>query len=113
MPLKSTSGIIINSIGAMKGATYMETEDESVILSLYEKTEQEMSSSKEYKEQISKFNILRDQFNKEITSEQQAELNILLQIKTDMESTTARDFFVEGFKVAIKLMTEVFHKEDK
>ena len=91
----------------------MDTEQESVILALYEKTEQEMSCSKEYKEQISKFNILRDQFNKEITSEQQTELNILLQIKTDMESTTARDFFVEGFKVATRLMTEVFHKEDK
>ena len=71
-----------------------------------------MSSSKEYKEQISKFNILRDQFNKEITSEQQAELNILLQIKTDMEITTARDFFVEGFKVATKLMAEVLYKKE-
>ena len=42
-----------------KGAKYMDTEQESIILALYEKTEQEMSSSKEYKEQISKFNILR------------------------------------------------------
>ncbi len=90
----------------------MDTEQESIILALYEKTEQEMSSSKEYKEQISKFNILRDQFNKEITSEQQAELNILLQIKTDMEITTARDFFVEGFKVATKLMAEVLYKKE-
>lgn len=95
-----------------KGAKYMDTEQESIILALYEKTEQEMSSSKEYKEQISKFNILRDQFNKEITSEQQAELNILLQIKTDMEITTARDFFVEGFKVATKLMAEVLYKKE-
>ena len=47
----------------MKGATYMDIEQESVILKLYEQTEQEMSSSTEYKEQISKFNILRDQFN--------------------------------------------------
>lgn len=75
-------------------------------------TEQEISSSKEYKEQISKFNILRDQFNKEITSEQQAELDILLQIKTDMESTTARDFFVEGFKVATRLMAEALYKKE-
>lgn len=30
-----------------------------------------------------------------------------------MESTTARDFFVEGFKVATRLMAEVFHKEYK
>lgn len=90
----------------------MDTEQESVILALYEKTEQEMSSSTEYKEQISKFNIIRDQFDKEITSEQQAELNILLQIKTDIESTTARDFFVEGFKVATRLMVEALYGKE-
>lgn len=90
----------------------MDIEQESVILMLYEKVEQEMSSSNEYEEQISKFNILRDQFNKEITPEQQAELTILLQVKTDMESTTAKDFFIEGFKLATRLMTEVFYKED-
>ena len=90
----------------------MGIEQESVILALYEKVEQEMSSSKEYKEQISKFNILRDQFNKEITPEQQSELTTLLQIKTDMESTTARDFFIEGFKIATRLMTEALYKED-
>lgn len=91
----------------------MDIEQESVILALYEKTEQEMSSSKEYKEQISKFNILRDQFNKGITPSQQEELTTLLQIKTDMESTTARDFFVEGFRVATRLMAEALYKEDE
>lgn len=95
-----------------KGIKYMDTEQENVILALYEKTEQEMSCSKEYKEQISKFNILRDQFNKEITSKQQAELDILLQIKTDMESTSTRDYFVEGFKVATRLMAEALYKKE-
>ncbi len=91
----------------------MDKEQESVILALYEKVEQEMSSSKAYKEQISKFNILRDQFNREITSEQQEELTTLLQIKTDMESSTARDFFIEGFKIATRLMAEALYNNEE
>ena len=91
----------------------MNIEHESVILALYEKTEQEMSNSKEYTELLSKFNVYRDQFNKKILPSEQEELTELLQFKTDMESITAKDFFVEGFKVATRLMTEVFHKDDK
>ncbi len=91
----------------------MDIEQESVILKLYEQSEQEMSNSKEYTELLSKFNVCRDDLDDRLAPSQMEDLITLLQIKNDMESITARDYYIEGFKVATRLMTEVFHKEDK
>lgn len=91
----------------------MEIEKESIILKLYEQTEQEMPNSKDYAELLSKFNVFRDELDNRLAPSQMEDLITLLQIKNNMESITARNFYVEGFKVATRLMTEVFHKEDK
>ncbi len=84
----------------------MDTEQESVILKLYEQTENEMSNSKDYAELLHKYNILKEKFYKGILPREQEELTEILQYKTDMESTAMRDYFVEGFKVATRLMAE-------
>lgn len=89
----------------------MGIENDSVILKLYEQVERENSSSTEYNEVLSKFNILRDKLDDEIAPSQMEELITLLQLRNEMESKTAKYFFVEGFKLASKLMKEIFYNE--
>lgn len=91
----------------------MDIEQESVILKLYEQSEQEMSNSKDYAELLSKYNTYKVKFRAEITENQSQGLEKLLQFKTDMESITARDYYIEGFKVATRLMAEAFSKKEK
>ena len=90
----------------------MDTEQESIILKLYEQTENEMSNSNDYAELLYKYNILKEKFNKGILPKEQEELTELLQYKTDMESIATRDYFVEGFKVATRLMVEAIYKKE-
>lgn len=94
-----------------KGAKYMDTEQESIILKLYEQTENEISNSKDYAELLHKYNILNEKFHKGILPKEQEELTELLQYKTDMESIATRDYFIEGFNVATKLMIEAIYKK--
>ncbi len=90
----------------------MDTEQESIILKLYEQTENEMSNSKDYTELLHKYNSYSEKFRKEITYTQAEELENLMQIKTDMESIATRDYFIEGFKVATRLMAEALYKKE-
>ena len=90
-------------------------EQESVIMELYEKVEQEKDNSSEYTLILKEFNELREQFDSNINEEQQKELQTLLYLYGEMCTIECKEYFKEGFSKGVKLMTEVLckEKEDK
>lgn len=86
-------------------------EQESVILELYNKVEQEKNNSSEYALILQEFNELRRQFDSQISEEQQKELRTLLFLMKELSTIENKEYFAKGFSKGVKLMTEVFHKE--
>lgn len=87
-------------------------EQESIILELYDKIEQEKVNSNEYDLIQKEFNELRENFDNKIIEEQQKELKTLFYLMNEMTEIKTKEYFIEGFSKGIKLMTEVFYKED-
>ncbi len=88
-------------------------DNESDIITVYEKLQQTKSISPEYRQVIHEFNIRRAEFDKTLTDEQKQELIDLLQLKTDLNSIDSRENFVEGYKRGARLMIEIFDKPDE
>ena len=86
-------------------------EQESVIMELYEKVEQEKDNSSEYSLILEEFNVVREKFDNNISEELQKELQTLLYLYGEMSTIEFKEYFREGFSKGVKLMTEVFCKE--
>ena len=94
----------------MKGVSIMPKE--SIIEELYNRMVQEEEPSTEYKKEKSRNTQLRDELEMTLTDKQKEQLNILIESRTVMEDIDCKEYFSKGFKIAIKIMTEVFYKED-
>ena len=89
-------------------------EQDSALLKLYDKIEQDRETSTEYNKLRRKSIEYRDIIEKYLTEEQQQELDILMTLKNDMAYQESKEYFIIGFTLATKLMTEVFYnKEDQ
>lgn len=71
------------------------------------RVQQNKSISPEYKSILQEFNILREEFDKKLSEQQQQELITLLQQMKDMCSIETKEYFIEGFKRGARLMIEV------
>ena len=88
-------------------------DQESIIMELYDKVEQEKDNSNEYTLILKKFNVLREKFDCNITEEQQKELQTLFYLMDKMSIIEFKEYFNFGFTKGIKIMTEVFCNEKK
>ena len=89
-------------------------EQDSALLKLYDKKQQDRETSTEYNKLRRKSIEYRDIIEKYLTEEQQQELDILMTLKNDMAYQESKEYFIIGFTLATKLMTEVFYnKEDQ
>ena len=86
--------------------------NESIIEEIYRRVVQEEEPSTEYKKEKSKNTQLRDELEMTLTDKQKEQLNILIESRLVMEDIECKDYFNKGFKIAVKIMTEVFYKED-
>lgn len=86
--------------------------NESIIEELYRKMVQEEEPSTEYKKEKNRNTQLREQLEMTLTDKQKEQLNILIESRILMEDIECKDYFSKGFKIAVKIMTEVFYKED-
>ena len=86
-------------------------EQESVIMELYDKVEQEKDNSNEYNLILEEFNVLREKFDSNISEEQQKELKTLFYLLDQMSIIEFKEYFRAGISKGIKIMAEVFCKE--
>lgn len=86
--------------------------NESIIEEIYRRVVQEEEPSTEYKKEKSKNTQLRDELEMTLTDKQKEQLNILIESRIVMEDIDCKDYFSKGFKIAVKIMTEVFYKQD-
>lgn len=88
-------------------------EQPSALLELYERIEQDKSTNAEYNRIRRKSIELRDIINKRLEQDQREQLDQLMTYKNDMANEECKDYFIEGFSLATRLMIEVFYKEDQ
>lgn len=83
------------------------------ILELFNNINAEKQNSSEYDTLLKEFNILREKFDKQLCNNPKEDLQRLIDLTKDMTLIEKQEFFIEGFSLATKLMTEVFYKEPK
>lgn len=86
-------------------------EKESAILEIYKHVQAEKETSEEYEIQRRKSIKLRDELENDLDPYQKEMLNNLIEQRTLAEEVEVREYFFEGFKIATRLMTEVFGKD--
>lgn len=87
-------------------------EQESAILEIYKSIQRDKETSPEYNRLRRKAIEFRDEFENDLDPEQRKALNELIEQRTVMEEVECREYFIEGFVVATKIMTEVFYKDE-
>ncbi len=88
-------------------------EQESAILEIYKSIQQNKGTSSEYDKLRKEAIELRNEFENDLNKEQKEQLDTLLEHRTLMEEVECREFFIEAFIIATKIMTEVFYNKDK
>lgn len=86
--------------------------NESIIEEIYRRVVQEEEPSTEYKKEKSRNTQLRNELESTLTDKQKEQLNILIESRIVMEDIDCKEYFSKGFKIAVKIMTEVFYKQD-
>ena len=84
---------------------------ESTILEMFDQVEMEKTTSKEYKKLLHRYCDLREKFETKLNEEEKKELDEFITIFEDMGTMEMREFFIDGFTKAVKIMTEVFYKQ--
>lgn len=84
---------------------------ESTILEMFDQVEMEKTTSKEYKKLLHRYCDLRETFETKLNEEEKKELDEFITIFEDMGTMEMREFFIDGFTIAVKIMTEVFYKQ--
>lgn len=87
-------------------------QQESAILELYEKFEQERKNSPEFSKLLRTFSQNRQEFEKTLDTKQRNNLQKLIEIMYDLRTQEGKEFFRDGFSMATRLITEALHKED-
>ena len=87
-------------------------EQSSALLDLYERIEQDKPTNAEYNRIRRKSIELRDIIDKRLEQDQREQLDQLMTYKNDMANEECKDYFIEGFSLAIRLITEAFYKEE-
>ena len=89
-------------------------EQQDALIELFEKIEQDKGTNREYKRLHRKSIELREIIDKRLQDDQKEELNTLMTLKNDMASEECKNYFIEGFSLATRLMIALFyHKEDE
>jgi len=60
---------------------------------------------------LDEFCDIREEFDKGIVEEQKNQLEKLLDLQVDMNEVNNKEFFVRGFTLATKLITEAYYNE--
>lgn len=87
-------------------------EKESAILELYQVIRQDKLNSNEYTRILRKFNTHREELDKKLDKQCSEELENVLQLMQEMDTQETKEYFIEAFSLATRLMTEVYYKED-
>lgn len=84
-------------------------EQSSTLIKLYEIIEQNKETNAEFKRILRKFIELRDTIDKELQEDQRNDLDKLMTYKNDMATEECKDYFINGFTLATRLMIEVLY----
>ena len=87
-------------------------ESENGILELYEQVEMNKGTTNQYNKLLREYIVKKDKFVEKLTDEQQEELEDVLQANGELDIQEMKEYFVEGFKIATKLLTDTFYKEN-
>lgn len=68
---------------------------EQAILKLYEQYDRDNRNSKEYDKLLRKFNVLRGEFDKQLTKDQQKILKQLIYLMNCMASQETKEYYIE------------------
>ena len=79
---------------------------------LYGSILEEMTSTEKYQELLSAYAEMKEDFEKDLTEEQKKQLLVLSDLSVDMNEELNFQVFCEGFGLAVKLMNEVYYKEE-
>ena len=86
--------------------------EESYIEVLYDKVQQDDTTSLEYKRLLRRFIETREDLEKQLDMHHRQKLQKLIDIMNEMCSEETMRLFKEGFKIATKITTEVYVKDD-
>ena len=89
----------------MKGVANMPSE--SMIVDIYKKVLATKNTSLEYKQLRRKCIEQRDEFEKSLTEEQIKQLNNIFEERNIMDEVELREYFIEGFKQGVKILSEM------
>ena len=85
--------------------------NESVIIDIYEKVLQDKETSPEYNQLRRKCIEQRNKLEKNLMEEQIKQLDNLFEERNIMDEVELREFFIEGFKRGVKIISEVYCNE--
>lgn len=82
------------------------------IKDLYSRILEDITNTLEYNRLVDKYSKLKQDFDKELSEEKKKQLLILSDLSVDMNEELNRQIFEEGFGLGIRIVTEVYYKED-
>lgn len=85
--------------------------NESIIIDIYENVLENKEISTEYRRLRRKCIEQRDESENNLTEEQIKQLDILFEERNIMDEVELREFFIEGFKRGVKIVSEVLCNE--
>lgn len=88
-------------------------EEDSIMRRMYKQIVQDKKSSPEYSRALNKYSILKETFSGKLSKKQKRELNVLLDLRNNMNEIEYQEFFIEGFSLASQIMIEVLYKRKK
>lgn len=86
--------------------------DNSAILELYNKTQDEHETSPEYKKLQREFIKLKDELDNDLDPHQKKLLDKLMELKNEMYNIECKEFYTEAYILATRIMTEVYYNEE-
>lgn len=82
---------------------------ESTIIDIYKQVQMNKSNSAIYSQLNRRCIDLRDDFEKQLTDGQKKQLQQFLSAREARDEQEVQEYFIEAFKIAVKLMNEVFY----
>ena len=83
-----------------------------VIKDLYSRILEDITNTLEYSRLQIEYSRLERNFEKDLTEEQKNQYLQLSDLSVDMNEESRLQIFAEGFGLAVKLMNEVYYKDD-
>ena len=85
-------------------------ENESKILELFEQVEMNKKITPTYRKLLRKFIEQKEQYEKQLNEEQRKGLEEILSPSGGLDEQEMREYFIAGFKLATRLITEALSK---